>query len=145
MKPRGRILLVEDNAADARLTTEAMYEAGGSAALTTARDGVEALDLLTRPHATLPDLILLDLNLPRRDGREVLRDIKSNPALAAIPVVIFTTSSADADVRACYALGANAYVIKPVDLDQFLAVIDATLQFWLNTARLPAPAERRDA
>jgi CheY-like chemotaxis protein len=144
MRSRTRILLVEDNAADVRLTTEAMREAGSQATPTIARDGVEALDRLTQPHAELPDLILLDLNLPRRDGREVLRDIKSNPMLAHIPVVIFTTSSAEADVRACYALGANAYVIKPVDLSQFLMVIAAIQEFWLSTARLPASPDRRD-
>lgn len=141
MKPRGRILLVEDNAADARLTTEAMYEAGGSAALTTARDGVEALDLLTRPHATLPDLILLDLNLPRKDGREVLREVKGDAGLRVIPVVVLTTSGAEEDVAVSYHLHANCFITKPPDFDGLARVVRALGDFWSRVAALPPAGE----
>lgn len=144
MRSTHRLLLVEDNQADVRLTTEALRETGAGVTLTVARDGVEAIDLLvTQRHQ--PDLILLDLNLPRCDGREVLRRVKSDPSLAHIPIVILTTSSADSDVRACYRLGTNAYVIKPVDLDRFFAVIGAIERFWLGTARLTAQPERRES
>jgi two-component system response regulator len=132
-----RLLLVEDNPADVRLTAEALRDSGSGVTLSVARDGVEALDMLTASHRTLPDLILLDLNLPRRDGRDVLRAIKADEALSHVPIVILTTSSADNDVRDSYRLGANAYVIKPVDLDRFFAVIAAIRQFWMQTVRLP--------
>jgi chemotaxis family two-component system response regulator Rcp1 len=138
--PPLRILLVEDNLPDIRLTTEALKDGGTSSTLAVARDGVEALLMLqhdtasTRP--ALPDLILLDLNLPRRDGREVLRAVKSDPDLVHIPIIILTTSAAEQDVRDSYRLGANAYVVKPVDLDRFFAVVAAIQQFWMHAARL---------
>lgn len=145
--PPLRILLIEDNAPDVRLTTEALRHGGAHVDLTVARDGVEALDLL-RPdgmtRTALPDLILLDLNLPRRDGRDVLRAVKSDPALVHIPVIILTTSSADRDVLEGYRLGANAYVVKPVDLDRFFAVVETIHQFWMNAVRL-VPTTGRDA
>ncbi len=140
-----RILLVEDNLPDIRLTTEALKDGHASSTLSVARDGVEALEVLqhersTRP--TLPDLILLDLNLPRKDGREVLRAVKSDPALVHIPIIILTTSSAEQDVRDSYRLGANAYVVKPVDLDRFFAVVAAIQQFWMQAARLASGSGR---
>src|SRR6266511_1360899 len=107
------ILLVEDNPADVRLTVEALKDAKVRNNLQIARDGVEAIDLLRRP-GPVPDLILLDLNLPRKDGREVLHEIKQDPVLKHIPVVILTTSQAEQDILRSYHLGANAVITKPV-------------------------------
>jgi CheY-like chemotaxis protein len=135
------ILLVEDNPADVRLTQEALKEGKVRNNLFVARDGVEALELLRRqgPHAkaTKPDLILLDLNLPRKDGREVLADIKNDDNLRTIPVVVLTTSSAEADILKSYNLHANCYITKPVDLEQFLRVVRSIEDFWLTVVRLP--------
>ena len=134
------ILLVEDNAGDVRLTREALRDAKVRNNLSVAGDGVEAMAFLRRegPHgaAPKPDLILLDLNLPKRSGREVLEDIKQDPRLAHIPVVILTTSQAERDIVESYRLRANAYVSKPVDLDQFLKVVGSIEQFWLEIVKL---------
>ena len=136
------ILLVEDNAADVRLTEEALREGKVRNNLHVARDGMEALEFLRRqgPHAkaTRPDLILLDLNLPRRDGREVLAEIKDDPQLKMIPVVVLTTSSAEADILKSYKLHANCYITKPVDLEQFVSVVKSIDDFWLTVVRLPS-------
>jgi two-component system, chemotaxis family, response regulator Rcp1 len=136
------ILLVEDNPADVRLTQEALKEGKVRNNLFVARDGVEALEFLRRqgPHAkaTKPDLILLDLNLPRKDGREVLADIKNDDNLRTIPVVVLTTSSAEADILKSYNLHANCYITKPVDLEQFVQVIKSIDDFWLTVVRLPS-------
>jgi chemotaxis family two-component system response regulator Rcp1 len=135
------ILLVEDNAADVRLTEEALKEGKVRNNLHVARDGMEALEFLRRqgPHksATRPDLILLDLNLPRRDGREVLAEIKDDDELKTIPVVVLTTSSAEADILKSYKLHANCYITKPVDLEQFVQVVKSIDDFWLTVVRLP--------
>lgn len=135
------ILLVEDNAGDIRLTREALAEAKVSNNLAVARDGVEALEYLRRegPHsaATRPDIILLDLNMPRMDGRELLSHIKADAHLAAIPVVVLTTSKAEEDIVRSYQLHANCYITKPVDLDQFLKVVRSIEDFWLTVVRLP--------
>ena len=133
------ILLVEDNAADVRLTMEALREGKVRNRLTVARDGEEALSLLRRSPAEAPppDLILLDLNLPRRDGREVLAMIKDDPALKRIPVVVLTTSSAEVDILRSYELHANCYITKPVDLEQFVNVVRSIDDFWLTIVRLP--------
>ena len=135
------ILLVEDNAADVRLTEEALREGKVRNNLHVARDGMEALEFLKRQgkhaKATRPDLILLDLNLPRRDGREVLAEIKDDPELKRIPVVVLTTSSAEADILKSYKLHANCYITKPVDLEQFIAVVKSIDDFWLSIVRLP--------
>ena len=135
------ILLVEDNPGDVRLTKEALKEARVRNHLHVARDGAEAMSFLRRegPHAGAPrpDLVLLDLNLPKRNGREVLADIKGDPSLQHIPVVILTTSQAEQDIFESYRLRANAYVTKPVDLEQFLKVVSAIEQFWLEIVRLP--------
>ena len=135
------ILLVEDNLADVRLTQEAFKAAGVPNRLHVARDGVEALSMLRDATGTVPrpDLILLDLNLPRKDGREVLQDIKQDEALRHIPVVIFSTSQSEQDVARGYRLGANAFVTKPVDVERFFQVIQSLEQFWLDTARLIRP------
>jgi CheY-like chemotaxis protein len=136
------ILLVEDNAADVRLTEEALKEGKVRNNLHVARDGMEALEFLRRQgkhaKATRPDLILLDLNLPRRDGREVLAEIKDDPALKMIPVVVLTTSSAEADILKSYKLHANCYITKPVDLEQFVSVVKSIDDFWLTVVRLPS-------
>lgn len=135
------ILLVEDNPGDVRLTTEAFREARVRNRLHVAIDGVDALAFLRREgrHRDVPrpDLILLDLNLPKRTGREVLEEIKEDDELKHIPVVILTTSQAERDILESYQLRANAYVTKPVDLDQFLKVIQSIEQFWLEIVRLP--------
>jgi CheY-like chemotaxis protein len=136
------ILLVEDNLGDARLVSEALRETGSGSQLRHVDDGVEALAFLRRQGAhdgaARPDLILLDLNLPRKSGREVLAEIKADDTLRRIPVVVLTSSQSDEDVLSVYTLNANCYVPKPADLDQFLAAIRSIEQFWFKTARLPA-------
>ena len=135
------ILLVEDNPGDHRLTTEAMHEGKVYNNLHWAKDGVEALDFLKRrgkfANAPRPDIILLDLNLPKKDGREVLSEIKQDDDLRSIPVVILTTSQAEEDVLRSYDLHANCYVTKPVDLDKFIVVVQSIDRFWLNVVTLP--------
>jgi two-component system, chemotaxis family, response regulator Rcp1 len=133
------VLLVEDNPADVRLTVEAFKEAGSRSHLTVARDGIEAVADLTernRRKAPMPDMILLDLNLPRMDGREVLGQIKKTPGLKQIPVVVLTTSRADEDLLRSYELGANAFINKPADVDLFFAAMKSLAAFWFETARL---------
>jgi two-component system, chemotaxis family, response regulator Rcp1 len=136
-----RILLVEDNPGDARLTQEALDEGKLINDLQVVTDGVEALACLRREgryaDQELPDLILLDLNLPKKDGREVLEEIKKDPVLRRIPVVVLTTSKAERDILRTYDLHANCYIIKPVDLDQFLAVARSIENFWLTVVKLP--------
>jgi len=135
------ILLVEDNPGDVRLTTEALAEAKVRNRLSVARDGVEALQYLRREapfeDAVRPDIILLDLNMPRMDGREVLEEIKRDPSLSLIPVVVLTTSQADEDILRSYQLHASCYITKPVDLEQFLRVVRSVEDFWLTVVRLP--------
>ena len=133
------ILLVEDNPADVRLTVEALKEARVRNRLRVARDGVEAMAMLRSDSAPRPDLILLDLNLPRKDGREVLHEIKQDEALRHIPVVILTTSQAEQDILQCYRLRANAFVTKPVEIDQFFHVVRSMEQFWLEVVKLARP------
>ena len=135
------ILLVEDNPADVRLAQEAFKDARVANRLHVARDGVEALSMLRDATGAVPrpDLILLDLNLPRKDGREVLQDVKQDEALRHIPVVVLSTSQSEQDIARCYRLGANAFVTKPVDIDRFFQVIRSLEQFWLDTARLIRP------
>ena len=135
------ILLVEDNPGDARLAQEAFREARVPNHLSVVGNGEEALLFLQRrpPHqeAPRPDLILLDLNLPRKSGRELLRDIKTDPGLSRIPVVVLTTSQAEEDIASAYDLNANCYISKPVDLDEFFQVVQSIEDFWLKTVRLP--------
>lgn len=135
------ILLVEDNPGDVRLTREALKEGKIINSLHVATDGVEALQFLRHegkfarsPH---PDIILLDLNLPKMDGREVLAKIKSDPNLRRIPVVILTTSKAEEDIIKTYDLHANCYITKPVDLEQFLTVVRSVEEFWFTIVKLP--------
>lgn len=135
------ILLVEDNPGDVRLTREALRDGIVQNNLSVTEDGVEALAFLRRQgkyaDAPRPGLILLDLNLPRKDGRQVLAEIKSDPALRTIPVIILTTSANEEDILNAYRLHANAYIQKPVDLDQFLRVVQVLEDFWLTLAMLP--------
>lgn len=135
------ILLVEDNPGDVRLTIEALREAKVHNHLSVARDGLEAMAFLRRQgafaQAPRPDLILLDLNLPRKDGREVLTEIKADLTFRRIPVVILTTSQAEEDIIKAYNLNANCYISKPVDLDQFVKVVKSIENFWLEIVKLP--------
>ena len=135
------ILLVEDNPGDVRLTREALSEGHVRNNLTVAKDGVEALAMLRREprhgEAPRPDLVLLDLNLPRMDGRQVLAEMKSDPDLRRIPVVVLTTSKAEEDVLRSYDLHANSYITKPVDFDQFIKVVQSIEEFWLTIVTLP--------
>ncbi|MDR0233899.1 MAG: response regulator [Zoogloeaceae bacterium] len=136
-----KILLVEDNPGDVRLILEALKESKVFASITVARDGIEAMNILYRrpPHEEepRPDLILLDLNLPRMDGREVLEIVKQSPELKYIPVVVLTTSSAEQDILRAYDLHANCYIKKPVDLEQFISVVQSIDDFWLTIVQLP--------
>lgn len=135
------ILLVEDNQSYVSLMTEALGESKVITNLNVVMDGVEALAFLHREgkynHAPRPDLIVLDLNLPKIKGPQVLEEIKNDPDLKRIPVVIFTVSSAEQDILKCYNLHANSYIIKPKDLDQFMAVIKSTIDYWFNVVKLP--------
>ncbi len=136
------ILLVEDNPGDLRLTKEALADAKVRNHLNSVIDGVEALKFLRQepPYkdATRPDLILLDLNLPRKDGREVLLEIKNDPKLKRIPVVVVTSSAEEQDIVKSYNLHANCYVTKPIDLQQFVTVVRAIEDFWMTIVKLPA-------
>ncbi len=136
-----RILLVEDNLGDVRLTQEAFRENKVRNCLSVVSDGVEAMAFLRREGAhdgaRRPDIVLLDLNLPRKDGRQVLEEIKSDPDLKSIPVVILTTSKAEEDIVRTYDLHANCYISKPVDLEQFMKVVKSIEDFWLTVVRLP--------
>ena len=135
------ILLVEDNPGDVRLTKEALMEGKVLNNMSVARDGVEALEILRREgeyeNLLKPDIILLDLNLPRMDGREFLAIIKNDPDLRRIPVVILTTSKAEEDIIHTYDLHANCYITKPVDLEQFIEVVKSVEDFWFTIVKLP--------
>src|SRR3954447_20343211 len=137
-----RVLQVEDNEADIRLTREALREAGEDLRVSVVGDGEQALAFLRREEgfedAPRPHLVLLDLNLPRKDGVEVLQEIRQDPALAPIPVIVLTSSAAAHDVDACYAAGANAFVVKSRELDEFIERIGAIRGFWFGVAQLPS-------
>jgi len=140
MKP-AEMLLVEDNPGDARLAMEALKDAKVNNNLNWVKDGVEAMTFLRRQgkytNAPRPDVILLDLNLPKKDGREVLADIKGDDDLRRIPVVILTVSSAEEDIIKTYNLHANCYIQKPLDLGQFIEVVKSIESFWLSIVKLP--------
>jgi two-component system, chemotaxis family, response regulator Rcp1 len=135
------ILLVEDNSGDQRLTLEALKNGSSSVVLSIVQDGVEAMAYLRQEgryaDAVRPTLIILDLNLPRKDGREVLAEIKRDSDLRRIPVVVLTTSKAEEDINKSYEYYANCYITKPVDLDRFFSVVNAIEEFWLKTVELP--------
>ena len=136
-----KILLVEDNPADARLVKEALKEVRVKAELFWAQDGIEALDFLYRrgahADAPVPDLILLDLNLPRLNGHEVLLQVKQDPALLNIPIVMLSSSTAKQDVRDAYGAHANSFMTKPADFDKFMALVKLIDAYWLSAATLP--------
>jgi chemotaxis family two-component system response regulator Rcp1 len=139
------ILLVEDNPGDARLAKEALKESKLLNNLSIAEDGVEAMNFLNKKgkysNAPRPDLIILDLNLPKKDGREVLEEIKTNNDLKRIPVVILTISKAEEDILKTYNLHANCFISKPIDLDQFIKVVKSIEDFWLTIVKLPEGKE----
>jgi len=136
------ILLVEDNPGDVRLTEEALKEGKVVNRLNVVPDGVEALAYLRKEgeyaSAETPDLMLLDLNLPKKDGREVLAEVKEDPELRMIPVVVLTTSRDEQDILKSYDLHANCYITKPVDFEQFISVVRAIEDFWLSVVKLPS-------
>ncbi|MBV9156158.1 MAG: response regulator [Acidobacteriaceae bacterium] len=135
-----RILLVEDSPSDVRLIREALKETAVPVQISVARDGVEAMDYLHQAEVGLanrPDLVLLDLNLPRKNGREVLSEVKASPILKQIPVLVMTSSRADEDIFQAYALNANCYITKPADLQEYVHVVRAIEDFWFLTATLP--------
>ena len=136
-----QILLVEDSPSDAKLTLTALKLAKVANRVSHVEDGVQAMEFLRRQGnygaSQRPDLVLLDLNLPRKDGREVLAEMKSDPALSSIPVVVLTTSKAEEDIIRSYQLHANCYITKPVNFDRFLDVIQSIEQFWLSVVVLP--------
>ncbi len=141
------ILLIEDNPADARLMEVIFKDCRRSIRLSNARDGVDAMDFLRKKgkyaNAPRPDLILLDLNLPNKDGREVLAEIKSDPELKRIPVAILTASEAEEDILQSYGMHANCYLIKPVDLDKFKEMVRSIVDFWFRIAKLPPRDENK--
>jgi CheY-like chemotaxis protein len=148
MKLPHAILLVEDNPADVKITQRALRESGLPVELLVVRDGQEAIEYLSRqgPHAAnacwrSPDLILLDLNLPRLNGREVLEHVRSTPHLRAVPVVVLTTSRRHEDVYQLYAAGANTYIEKPHEFARFIEVLRTIQTYWLQTAVLPSPEQ----
>ena len=138
------ILLVEDNMGDIRLTKEALKEGNIPNHLNTVMDGAEAIKFLFREgkykDAQRPDIILLDLNLPKKDGKEVLAKIKADEELKSIPVVVLTTSTSEADIHKAYDLHANCYITKPVDFNKFIEVVKSIEEFWLNLVKLPSEA-----
>ena len=141
MKPMPEILLVDDNPADANLTSEVLATSERQSHISTVSDGEQALAFLHRTgkyaDAVRPDLLILDLNLPRRDGRSVLAEVKADPELNELPVVVFTTSRSSRDIARCYELGANCYVSKPGNLGQFFSAVRSLEAFWFGFASLP--------
>jgi len=146
MKNKPEILMVDDNPADIDLTSEVLAQSEEHFHVNAVNDGAEAISFLRRQgkyaKAPVPDLVVLDLNLPHKNGCEVLSSIKADPALAKIPVVIFTTSQADSDITRSYKLGANCYLKKPGNLPEFIAVVQSMAKFWLGFASLPQREKR---
>jgi two-component system, chemotaxis family, response regulator Rcp1 len=146
MKTAPEVLLVDDNPADIDLMSEVLANSKRHFHVNVASDGAKAISFLRHQgeyaKAPAPDLVVLDLNLPRKDGREVLSEVKADPALAKIPVVIFTTSQANSDVTRSYELGANCYLRKPGNLPDFVAVVQSMADFWLGFASLPQKEKR---
>ena len=146
MKSTPEVLMVDDNPADIDLTSEVLAQSQRHFHVNAVNDGAEAISFLRRQgkyaNAPVPDLVVLDLNLPQKDGCEVLSNIKADPALAKIPVVIFTTSQASSDITRSYKLGANCYLRKPGNLPEFVAVVQSMADFWLGFASLPQREKR---
>lgn len=135
------ILIIEDNPADARIAKEAFKESNIKYNINVVSDGIQAIDYLRKTeefrNAVTPDLILLDLNLPKKDGREVLAEVKSDVNLKTIPIIVLTTSQSEQDITNSYSLHANSYISKPVDLESFLVIIKAIEEYWFKLAKLP--------
>jgi len=146
MKTTPEILMVDDNPADIDLTSEVLAQSEQHFHVNAVNDGAEAISFLRHQgkytHAPVPDLVVLDLNLPRKDGCEVLQHIKADRALAKVPVVIFTTSQASSDIARSYRLGANCYLRKPGNLPEFVAAVQSMAEFWLGYASLPQKERR---
>ncbi|PYX98490.1 MAG: response regulator [Acidobacteria bacterium] len=146
MKSVAEVLLVDDNPADIDLTSDVLAKSKRHFHVSAVNDGAEAISFLRQQgkyvEAPVPDLVVLDLNLPRKDGREVLSEVKADPNLARIPVVIFTTSQASSDISRSYELGANCYLRKPGNLPDFVAVVQSMADFWLGFASLPRKEKR---
>lgn len=146
MKNKPEILMVDDNPADIDLTSEVLAQSKGHFHVNAVNDGVEAISFLRRQgkyaQAPAPDPVVLDLNLPCKDGRDVLAKIKADPSLAKIPVVIFTTSQESSDIARSYKLGANCYLKKPGNLPEFVAAVQSMAEFWLSFASLPQKEKR---
>jgi two-component system, chemotaxis family, response regulator Rcp1 len=146
MKSVAEVLLVDDNPADVDLTSDVLARSQRHFHVNAVNDGAEAISFLRQQgkyvEAPLPDLVVLDLNLPRKDGREVLAEVKADPNLAKIPIVIFTTSQASSDISRSYELGANCYLRKPGNLPEFVAVVQSMADFWLGFASLPRKEKR---
>ena len=146
MKAIPEILMVDDNPADIDLTREILTQSDGHCHLNAVKDGAEAISFLRQQgkyaEAPVPDLVVLDLNLPRKNGRDVLAEVKSDPKLAKTPVVVFTTSQSSTDVMHSYALGANCYLRKPGNLPDFVALVQSMASFWLGFASLPQKEKR---
>jgi len=146
MKIETEVLLVDDNPADIDLTRDVLGKCKWHFHVTAVNDGTEAMSFLRHQgkygDAPTPDLIVLDLNLPRKDGREVLEEVKADPGLANVPVVIFTTSQASSDISRCYQMGANCYLRKPGNLAEFVAIVQSMADFWLGFASLPHKEKR---
>ena len=146
IKAEAEVLLVDDNPADIDLTRDVLAKCKWHFHVNAVNAGAEAISLLHREgkyaKAPSPDLIVLDLNLPRKDGRQVLAEVKADPALAKIPVLIFTTSQASSDISRCYQLGANCYLRKPGNLTDFVATVQSMADFWLGFASLPRKEKR---
>jgi two-component system, chemotaxis family, response regulator Rcp1 len=145
MKKKAEILLVDDNPADIELTRDTLKNNSESRHIEAAKDGVEAIAFLRQrvesPDAGIPDLMFLDLNMPRKDGRAVLAEVKNDPRLRTIPIVVFTASRAHPDISKSYELGANCYVTKPATLPEFMAAVKSIEEFWLTAASLPQAEE----
>ena len=145
-KKEVEILLVEDDPGDVELTREGLLDAKMSVKLNVVDDGVKAMQYLRREGQyqgmERPDLILLDLNMPRKDGRETLKEIKADEDLRSIPVVVLTTSESDTDVDTCYGLGANCYITKPVGFEAFITVVKSLEEFWFTVVRIPPKKDK---
>ncbi len=135
-----QILLVEDNPADADLMRETMEASKVHVSITTVRDGAAAIQYLRNPNHAHPDIVLLDLNLPKLNGRQVLEQVKGDADLRGIPIVVLTSSNAEQDIAQSYDLGANCYVVKPVDLKAFQAIVRSVEDFWFTVVRMPSKA-----
>lgn len=136
-----QILLVEDNPGDIKIIREAFKQCDSTINLSFAHDGVEAIDFLKQENTTIPDLILLDLNLPKKDGKDVLLEVKTDKDLKQIPIIVLTTSESETDINECYKLGANSFITKPMDLESTFSIVKLIETYWIKTTKLPKITE----